>query len=220
MMNKSKGKMIKGLRQALMVSVSLLVICGLLFPLVLSGISAILFPHQANGSTIEVNGEIIGAEFVGQDFTKEYFMKCRPSAYRYNTYTIDGNGNEVYNDGTEFAGLASGSNNYSATNPALAERVEKDIQEFLDANPSIRIEDIPTDLLTASGSGLDPHISPASAKVQIPAIAKASGLTQEQLQQIVDKNTTGKLFGVLGEEVTNVVKVNLDIAQAMGIINK
>ena len=96
--------------------------------------------------------------------------------------------------------------------------MEADIQAFLEANPDVKREDIPADLMTASGSGLDPHITPASARIQIPALAAASGLSQEQLEQIVADNTKGKLLGIFGEETVNVLGVNLDIAQAMGLV--
>lgn len=147
-------------------------------------------------------------------------MKCRPSAYHYNTYYEDEEGNRFYLDGSEFAGLASGSNNYAPSNPALTERVEADIQEFLAANPGVSREDIPADLMTASGSGLDPHISPQSAQIQIPALAEASGLSEDEIRQIVADNTTGKLLGVFGEETVNVLGVNLDIAKAMGLVSQ
>lgn len=145
-------------------------------------------------------------------------MKCRPSAYNYNTYYQDEQGNQYYNDGSEFAGLGSGSNNYAPSNPALAERVEADIEAFLSANPDVKREDIPADLMTASGSGLDPHITPESARIQLPALAVASGLSEEELEQIVQDNTEGKFLGIFGEETVNVLGVNLDIAKAMGLV--
>ena len=163
-------------------------------------------------------GQAVGAKNVGQDFTDPRFMRCRPSAYQYNTYTVDEEGNKFYNDGSEYAGVASGSNNYGASNPALAERVQGDIDEFLAEHPDLTVEDIPTDLVTASGSGLDPHISPASAAVQIPQLAENTGLTEEQLEQFVADNTTGKVLGIFGEETVNVLGVNLDIAEALGLI--
>src|SRR5699024_684800 len=109
------------------------------------------------------------------EFTEDYYMWSRPSAYHYNVYAEGKDGGQYYNDGTEFLGIGSGCNNYASTNPALIERVKADIEEFLEKNPTVKGEDIPTDLLTASGSGLDPHISPASAEIQIPRIAEASG---------------------------------------------
>ncbi len=216
----SKGTFLHNVRQSVLVTLVLLVLCGLGFPVVLSGLSAVIFPSQAKGSLVEVNGEAVGAEYVGQEFTEDYFMKGRPSAYHYNTYYEDEEGNRFYNDGSEFAGLSSGSNNYAPSNPALAERVEVDIAAFLEAHPGIEREDIPADLMTASGSGLDPHISPEAAAIQIPALAEASGLSEETLEQIVADNTTGKLLGVFGEETVNVLGVNLEIAQAMGLIEE
>lgn len=207
-----------GTRQAVLVTVVLMLICGLLFPCLLTGLSSVIFPHQAGGSLITVNGTAVGAEHVGQEFTQDCYMWSRPSAYHYNVYTESEDGRKYYNDGTEFGGLASGSNNYAPSNPALVERVEADMEAFLEKNPEIKREDIPTDLLTASGSGLDPHISPASAQIQLPRIAQASGLSEESLQEIVKRNTMGKLFGVFGEETVNVLKVNIEIAQAMGTL--
>lgn len=200
------------LRKPVLLTVSLLVICGLLYPLLLTGFSQLLFPHQANGSLVYAGGQAVGSQLIGQDFSDERFMKCRPSAVAYNTYTQD----DV--DSGEYSGVASGSDNYATTNPDLVDRVEDDIESFLKANPSVRKEDIPTDLLTASGSGLDPHISPASAAVQIPALAETTGLSQEKLEEIVRENTQGKLLGIFGEETVNVLTVNLGIAQELGII--
>lgn len=207
-----------GTRQAVLVTVVLMLICGLLFPCLLTGLSSVIFPHQAGGSLITVNGMAVGAEHVGQEFTQDCYMWSRPSAYHYNVYTESEDGRKYYNNGTEFGGLASGSNNYAPSNPALVERVEADMEAFLEKNPEIKREDIPTDLLTASGSGLDPHISPASAQIQLPRIAQASGLSEESLQEIVKRNTAGKLLGVFGEETVNVLKVNIEIAQAMGTL--
>ena len=205
-------------KRAVLVTVVLMIICGLIYPLVLTGISKVIFPRQAEGSLIRVDGKVVGAETIGQEVTEDYYMWGRPSAYHYNTYTEDENGNLVYSDGTEFAGVSSGSNNYAPTNEALTERVENDIEKFLERNPEVKAEDIPTDLLTASGSGLDPHISPESAQIQIPRIAEASGLSEEKVEEIVSEHTEGKLLGVFGEETVNVLMVNLDIAKEMGVI--
>ena len=214
----NKNAFFHGLRQSLVVTLILLLLCGFVFPVLLSGISTVIFPSQANGSLVYADGQAVGAANVGQDFTKPYFMKGRPSAYNYNTYYEDEQGNQYYSDGSEFAGLSSGSNNYAPSNPALTERVEADIEAFLEANPDVKREDIPADLMTASGSGLDPHITPESARIQIPALADASGLSEEKLEQIVADNTEGKLFGIFGEETVNVLGVNLDIAKAMGLV--
>ena len=217
-MKESVKRALHGARQAVVVTVVLMLVCGLLFPLLLSGLSALFFPHQANGSLITAGGMTVGAQNVGQEFTQDYYMWSRPSAYHYNVYVEDEEGNQTYPDGTEFPGIGSGSNNYAATNPDLAARVEEDLQNFLEKNPGIKEEDIPTDLLTASGSGLDPHISPASAEIQIPRIAKASGFSEDQIREIVYRHTGGKFLGIFGEDTVNVLEVNIEIAQAMGLI--
>ncbi|EGT2231618.1 TPA: K(+)-transporting ATPase subunit C [Clostridioides difficile] len=207
----------KTLKPALLVSIVLLVVCGLVYPLVLTGVSQVAFKDKANGSMIEVNGVKVGSELIGQSFTDARFFKGRVSSVNYNTYTKedlvpDKDGNASY------GGVSSGSFNYGATNPELHDRVQKDIEKFLKDNPTVKREDIPTDLLTASGSGLDPNISPASAKIQIPAIAKASGISESKLRKIVDDNTSKKLFGVLGEDRVNVLKVNVEVAKILGLI--
>ena len=217
-MKESVKSILRGTRQAVVVTVVLMLICGLLFPCLLSGLSSLLFPKQAEGNLISVNGQTVGAEFVGQEFTEDYYMWSRPSAYHYNVYTEGEDGKQYYTDGTEFPGIGSGSNNYAPSNPDLAERVEKDIEAFLEKNPDVKREDIPTDLLTASGSGLDPHISPASVEVQIPRIVAASKLSEDTIRDIIKRNTSGKILGIFGEETVNVLKVNIEIAQSMGIL--
>ncbi len=218
-MKESVKSFLHGTKQAVLVTTVLLVICGFLFPVLLTGLSSLFFPHQAGGSLIEVSGQTVGSEHVGQEFTQDYYLWGRPSAYHYNTYVEDKDGNQTYNDGTEFPGLGSGSNNYAPSNPDLAARVEEDIQKFLKKNPDVKREDIPTDLLTASGSGLDPDISPASAEIQISRIVKASGLSEEQVRQIITEHTSGKVLGIFGEDHVNVLEVNIGIAQAMGLIS-
>lgn len=217
-MKESVRGALKGARQMVSVTLVLMIICGFLFPVLMSGISALVFPSQSKGSLITVEGKPVAAEHVGQVFLQDYYMWSRPSAYNYNVYTEDAAGNKIYLDGTEFGGLASGSNNYAPSNPDLAARVTADIEAFLEKNPSVKREDIPADLLTASGSGLDPHISPESAKIQVARIAEASGLAEDKVLEIIQANTDGKLLGIFGEATVNVVKVNVDIGMAMGII--
>ncbi len=204
-------KVFKGIKNPLRITAVMLLICGLAYPLLLTGISQLLFPHQANGSLVTIDGQAVGSELIGQDFTDPRFMKNRPSAVNYNTYTIE------EKESGNYTGVGSGSKNYAPTNPELVKRVEADIEEFLNANPSVKKEDIPTDLLTASGSGLDPHISLSSAAVQVPALAKATGLTEETLEAIVKRNTQGKMIGLFGEETVNVLNVNLEIAKELGL---
>lgn len=207
-----------GLRQAVTVTVVLMVLCGFLFPVFLTGVSQVIFKDQANGNLIEVDGKTVGAEFVGQEFTEDYYLWSRPSAYHYNVFTEDEEGNQTYLDGREFTGLASGSNNYAPSNPALVERVEADIETFLEKNPGVSREDIPADLVTASGSGLDPHISPEAAAIQVPRIAEASGLSEEEVRDIIKKHTEGKVLGIFGEDTVNVLETNIALVEAMGRI--
>ena len=157
-------------RQVISVTAVLLLVCGLIFPLALTGLSSLLFPKQAEGSLIEAEGKIVGSEHVGQEFTEDYYLWSRPSAYHYNVYREE-DGGRYYNDGTEF-------------------------------------------------SGLDPDISPEAAEIQIPRIAEASGLSREEVEQIVEHNTEGKLLGIFGEETVHVLQTNLEIAEAMGILGE
>lgn len=211
-------EILRNARQAITITIVLLVICGLAYPLALTGVSQVIFPKQANGSLITVDGKAVGAETIGQEFTEDYFLWGRPSAYHYNTYQEDAAENQYYSDGTEYTGVSSGSNNYAPSNPALTERVAADMKNFLAKNPGVSAEDIPADLMTASGSGLDPHISPESAQIQVPCIAAASGLSEDEVQRITDAHTEGKTFGIFGEETVNVLLVNIDIAEEMGIL--
>ena len=167
---------------------------------------------------ITVNGQAVGAENVGQEFTQDYYLWSRPSAYHYNVYVEDEDGNQYYNDGTEFPGIGSWFKQLCSFQSGFGRKREADIATFLEKNPDVKREDIPTDLLTASGSGLDPHISPESAEIQIPRIVEASGLSEEQIREIIANHTSGKVLGIFGENTVNVLKVNLDIAQAMGLL--
>ncbi|MEG2200112.1 MAG: potassium-transporting ATPase subunit C [Anaerovorax sp.] len=171
---------LKELKKSISVTLVLLLMCGLAYPLLLTGLSQVFFPNQANGSLVTAQGEAVGSAIVGQNFTDPRFMKCRPSAVNYNTYTQEEKDSGVY------GGIGSGSKNYAPTNPALLKRMEADRAAFLEANPSVKKEEIPTDLLTASGSGLDPHISLQSALVQIPALAKETGLSEDRLKKMVN----------------------------------
>lgn len=208
----------KMFKNAFILTVSLLVLCSVVYPLALTAVSQVVFPKQANGNLIMINGEAVGSELVGQDFTDERFFRGRVSSVGYNTYTQedlvpDAEGNTAY------GGVSSGSFNYGASNPDLKTRVEQDVQNFLSSHPGVKAEDIPADLLTASGSGLDPHISPASARIQVGVISAATGLTEEELNTIIDQNTEHKVFGVFGEEKVNVLKANIEIATAIGIVS-
>lgn len=200
------------LKTPLLISLIFLLLCGAFYPLFMTGMSKVLFPKQAAGSLITVHGKVVGSELIGQKFTDARFMKGRPSSVNYNTYT-----KKEKTDGT-YTGVASGSNNYATTNPKLKERVKVDMATFLADNPTISKKDIPTDLLTASGSGLDPNISYQSALIQIPAMAKASGLSQAAIKQIVDLNTEDKLVQIFGEKTVNVLRVNIAVAQKLKLL--
>lgn len=198
------------------VSLVLFLLCGIIYPLAMTGISQVLFNKPANGSQIQYNGKVVGSELLGQNFTDTKFFHGRISAVNYNTYKPEDKIPDQ--DGkTAYSGVASGSANLAPSNPALVERVKNDIEEFLKANPTINKEDIPTDLLTSSGSGLDPNISPEAAKVQIPAISKETGINISDLEKIVSKFTEGRQLGIFGEPRVNILKVNLEIASILNI---
>lgn len=200
----------KSMIRAIKVSAALFVICGLMYPLAMTAISQVIFPKQANGSIIESQGKKIGSELLGQAFTDPRFFSGRVSAVNYNTYTKEDVISDK-NEKTAYTGVASGSSNLAPSNPALKERVKKDIEAFLAANPEVKKEDIPADLLTSSGSGLDPHISPAAAKVQIARVSVATGISKDNLNKLVDKYTENRQLGVFGEPRVNIVKLNIEV---------
>lgn len=209
---------IKMLTRAFVFCIVMIALCSFVYPLALTGVSQLTMKGKANGSLINANGEpvskadeAVGSALIGQDFTENYFFKGRISSVNYNTYTEEQKANG------EYGGVSSGSFNYGNSNPDLKARIEEDLDEFLASHPGVKAEDVPSDLLTASGSGMDPHISPAAAEVQIDTIAQNSGLTVEEVTKIVEDNTEHKVIGVYGEERVNVLKCNLAIANAMGI---
>lgn len=210
----------KYFKSALILTVLMLILCGFAYPAALTGLGQLIFPHQANGSLITAEGEkttepeeAIGSAIVGQDFSgNPRYFQGRVSGVNYNTYT------EEEKENNSYGGIGSGGSNLAPSNEELKERVEKSVDEFLEKNPGVEKGDIPADLLTASGSGMDPDITPQSAKIQIPAIAENTGLSEEELEKIVENNTQGKVLGVFGHERVNVLKCNLEIAKAIGEI--
>lgn len=204
------------LKKAFGITLVLIVLCGVVYPLVMTGAGQLLFKKQANGSMIEINGKEVGSELIGQEFEGEQYFQGRVSSVNYNVYS-----EKEKEDGT-YTGPASGSYNYGSTNEELQERVKEDVeafkQKYENATGKAFEGEVPADLLTASGSGLDPHISPEAAQVQVAAVAENSGLSQQEVQEIVEENTEHKVLGVFGEERVNVLKCNLDIAGAMGLI--
>lgn len=204
----------KIVKKSIFVSIVLIVLCGLIYPLTLTGISQLAFNNKANGSMIIFNGKEVGSELIGQNFTDAKFFRGRVSSYNYNTYTKEDT--QPDKDGKiAYSGVGSGSQNLAPSNKELQERVQKDIEEFLKSHPGVKKEDIPTDLLTSSGSGLDPDISPEAARIQIPAVSKASGISEKQLQQIVDMCTEKRSLGIFGETRVNVLKANINIASIL-----
>ena len=186
-------------------SLVMFVICGLIYPTLMIGLSQVIFPHQANGSLIEMDGKVIGSELVGQDFTDERLFHCRPSAVNYNTFT------QNEKESNEQVLPSSGSENLASSNPKLEKRINDDVEEFLQENPTIKREDIPADIITASGSGLDPHISVDAANVQIDRVSKKTHISKDVLKKLIKDNTENKLFGIFGEEKVNVLQLNLSL---------
>jgi K+-transporting ATPase ATPase C chain len=179
-------------RPALVSVLAFSLITGLLYPLLVTGIGQLVFPHQANGSLIEVDGRAVGSELIGQPFSDPKYFWSRPSAtapYPFNA-------------------AASSGSNQGPHNPALHEAVAGRIKALQDAEPENK-QPIPVDLVTASGSGLDPHISPAAAAYQIARVAKVRGMTPEQVRTLVEEHTEGRQLGVLGEPRINVLVLNL-----------
>jgi len=193
--------MAREIRPALVVLVALTLITGLVYPLAMTGIAVLLFPHQAQGSLVERDGKIVGSELIGQAFTGDKYFHGRPSA----TNTPDPN------DATKtvpapYNAANSGGSNLGPSNKALIDRVQGDIDALKKENPS---EPVPADLVTTSASGLDLHISPEAALFQVPRIAKARNLSEDRIRQLVEEHTEGRFLGVLGEPRVNVLLLNL-----------
>ena len=187
------------LPRAAIIFVIFSVLCGIVYTAVVTGIAQLIFPYQANGSIIEINGKKYGCALLGQQYTDNAHMWGRIMNIDTATYT-DKEGNALMYAAP--SNLTPASEEYEAL---IAERVEK----LREANPQMGDTPIPVDLVTCSGSGLDPHISPAAAEYQIPRIAAASGKSEEEIQKIIDKSTTGRFLGFLGEKSVNVLEVNL-----------
>lgn len=164
---------------------------GLIYPIGVTGLSKLLFPHQAAGSLIEKNGRVVGSKLIGQSFVSDKYFHSRPSAA--------GNGYDA---------SASSASNLAPTNQALVDRVKSDVAKLQQENPGAAI---PADLVTASGSGLDPEISPASAEFQISRVAKARGLSADSVKALVARHTQARTWGIFGEPRVNVLELNLDL---------
>lgn len=209
----------KTLKRSVILSLVLMLICGVIYPLAMTGISQVLFNKKANGSIIVMDGKEVGSELIGQNFTAPRFFRGRISAVNYNTYT-EADTKPGSSGKAAYTGVSSGSQNLAPSNKALTDRVQKDINDFLSMHPGVKKEDIPTDLLTSSGSGLDPDISPEAAAIQVAAVSKATGIGTADIEKIIKKYTTGRTLGIFGEPRVNVLKVNLEIAAILKLNGK
>ncbi|MCD7035209.1 potassium-transporting ATPase subunit KdpC [Metabacillus sp. GX 13764] len=181
--------MLKNLR----ITIVLLLICGVAYPLLMTGLAQVIMPAKADGSILYgKDGRPVGSRLIGQTFTKPEYFSGRISSI----------GNDA---------ASSGSKNYAPSNKEMIDRTKKDIAAFLKANPEVKKEDIPADLLTNSGSGLDPHISPLAAEIQVPRIAKLRHLDENTLNKLINKHTAGRQLGLFGDPRVNVLELNMDL---------
>lgn len=193
------------LKKAIRMTIVMIVICGLMYPLFITGVGKVLFPYQANGSIITVDGKEVGSELIGQQYNDDkYFSGRLSSAVNYN----------ISEDGKEID-ASSGSQNLATTSDILKERVEADIEIFLAKNPEVSKEDISPELISQSGSGLDPHITPKGCEIQIPRVSKATKISEVELTKMIKENTEKKWLGLYGAERVNVLKLNIAIDEKL-----
>jgi potassium-transporting ATPase KdpC subunit len=193
--------MLKEIRPAIILVVALTLITGLVYPLAMTGLAQVLFPSQANGSMIVRDGKVIGSALIGQQFTDDKYFHGRPSATntpdpKDATKTVD----------APYNAANSGGSNLGPTNKALIDRVKGDVDKLKAENPRSQV---PIDLVTTTGGGLDPHISPEAAFFQVPRVAKARNLSEDRVRQLVDQHIEGRTLGLLGEPRVNVLALNM-----------
>jgi potassium-transporting ATPase KdpC subunit len=198
--------MLKEIRPAIVFIVALTLITGLAYPLAITGLAGLIFPHQAEGSLIEQNGKVIGSELVGQSFAADKYFHGRPSAT-----TGPDPADPSKSVAQPYNAANSGGSNLGPTSKALIDRVQSDVEKLKAENPASAV---PQDLVTTSGSGLDPDISPEAAYFQVERVAKARNLQVFQVRELVEHEIEGRLFGLLGEPRVNVLALNLALDRA------
>ena len=193
--------MLRELRPAIVLVIVLTLITGLVYPLVMTGIAGVLFPTQAQGSLVEVDGKVVGSSLIGQEFTSDKHFHGRPSG----TTAPDPNDSSK-TVAAPYNAANSGGSNLGPTNKALIDRVKADVDKLKQENPSAPV---PIDLVTTTGSGLDPDITPEAALFQVPRVAKARNLPEDRLRQLVNDHVQGRLLGLFGEPRVNVLALNM-----------
>ncbi|UWU70789.1 K(+)-transporting ATPase subunit C [Bradyrhizobium sp. NC92] len=193
--------MLREIRPAIVLLLALTAITGLAYPLAMTGMAGALFPVQAQGSLIEKDGKVIGSALIGQEFKDDKYFHGRPSA----TLAPDPN-DSAKTVSAPYNAANSGGSNLGPTSKALADRLKEDVDKLRRENPNASV---PVDLVTTSASGLDPDISPEAAQFQVPRVAKARSLPEDQVKQLVTASTEGRLLGLLGEPRVNVLALNL-----------
>ncbi|MGB0056639.1 MAG: K(+)-transporting ATPase subunit C [Methyloceanibacter sp.] len=193
--------MLREIRPAIVLVIGLTIITGLIYPLVMTGIAGVLFPYQAQGSLIEKDSKVIGSELIGQDFESDRYFHGRPSAT-----TGPDPKDPSKTVGAPYNAANSGGSNLGPTNKALIDRVKGDVDKLKSENPSAQV---PIDLVTTSGSGLDPHITPAAAYFQVPRIAKARDMSEDSVRELVAQHTETRTLGIFGEPRVNALELNL-----------
>jgi potassium-transporting ATPase KdpC subunit len=197
--------MLREIRPAILVLVLLTLITGLGYPLAMTALAGVIFPNQAEGSLIERDGKVIGSALIGQEFKDDKYFHGRPSA----TTAPDPN-DSTKTVPAPYNAANSGGSNLGPTSKALADRMKDDVEKLKAENPS---QSVPVDLVTTSGSGLDPDISPEAALFQVPRVAKARNMSEDKVRDLIAKNTQGRFLGLLGEPRVNVLQLNLALDQ-------